>query len=136
MKKLLMMLLMIGMLIGVEGCATVINTPYQEIVVTSTPPGAIVRTNNTEFPLVITTPDTLTLKRNEPIILTAKLRGYKTAEQKIYPESLNLCGLFGNLILAPLKGPAIGVAYITDCVTSSEFELKPSEVHFELVKIN
>ena len=115
------------------GCATVMNGPNQDIVVTSNPPGAIVTTTTLKR---TQTPGTLTLPRTHSTTLTANLFGYQEAKQDIKSELSPW--IFGNGVGSFFVGtvynffPAIAFT-IVDFSTGSARQLKPAKVHFELV---
>lgn len=67
-------------LVMMSGCATIMHGKYQDIPITSEPSGATVTASSGQK---ITTPGTMTLIRNKPIVLRAELDGYQAAEQKL-----------------------------------------------------
>jgi uncharacterized protein YceK len=114
-----------------SGCATIIQGPYQEIPVYSTPPGAIV--TNTSYTAWVKTPGVLKLKRSEPTVLTARLFGYEDEKIKIKssfsPLILgNAAGQFYPWLISKIY-PGIA-ALMFDLSTGSPFELSPKECHF------
>ncbi len=123
--------LIITLLLFVSGCATIVQGPYQEIKVTSDPPGAVV--TDTAFMAWTITPGVLNLKRCDPTTLTATLYGYE--DEKIELKSSispfiagNAAGELYPWLLFDLY-PGI-VTLIFDLSTGSPFELSPKECHF------
>lgn len=110
-------------LLLVCGCSTIAHGPYQDVVITSNPPGAIV--TPIDYKCWVKTPGILKLERKNSTVLTARLRGYEDAKQKIQvklsPWLLgNAVGWIPSLLLLDLSTGSLGV-------------LSPTEVHFELV---
>jgi uncharacterized protein YceK len=118
----------------VSGCATIMNGPYQQIPVTSIPPGAIVTTTN--YNSWVRTPGILKIERANSTILTARLDGYEPAKQKLEAKLSpwifgNGAGTFSPRIIGAVNG--ILASLIVDLASGSACELTPKEVHFKLI---
>jgi hypothetical protein len=101
------------------GCATNVTGPYQEVHVTSEPPGLMVKSDSGQS---IVTPGTFSLERNKKHILSAECPGFET---KTIELKSGIQGWFwGNAIL----GGAVGGVW--DMQSGSAGELKPNKVHF------
>ena len=129
MKKqmlIMMMLIVVGMLIGVGGCCSIMSGSTQRVEVTSIPPGARVTADDGS---VITTPGVITLTRKDAHILTAELPGYKTCLLTFHHKwngwlQADLFWDFG-IFSCPIDF-ASGAAY-TLTPTSKCFRFMPSE---------
>lgn len=123
------------MLVLVCGCGTIMHGPYQEIKVTSNPPGATI--TNTEYTCWIKTPGVMKLKRANSTVLTARLYGYKEAKQKVRANispwlAGNAAGYWSPTTFFSNHVPAYYVLLMGDMATGSVGQLSPTEVHFEL----
>ena len=102
------------------GCCTIATGKYQNIEVTSEPPGAKVRADNGTS---ITTPGKFKLARNQNCTLVAE---YPGAEPQRTELKHGLQGWFwGNILLISPTGCAIDIA------SGASDELIPCKVHFD-----
>jgi len=122
MLKMLVMLMVVGMLGVISGCATVMNTPYQNVPVTSSPLGAVVIASSSGHKII--TPGSFRLRRNVSTVLTAELDGYGTMTKTLKPSIWNFWGLCGNVLVGGIPG------IVVDGITGSSMVLIPKEVHF------
>ncbi len=102
------------------GCATIVTGKYQNVSVTSEPPGAkIIVDNGTS----ITTPGSFKLARNRNCRLVAEYPGAE-AQQKELKRTLQ--GWFwGNILLLSCTGCAV------DLASGGAYKLVPDKVHFD-----
>ena len=117
----------------IAGCGTLIHGPYQEVMVTSDPPGAVV--TNTDYTCHITTPGIMKLKRANSTVLTAKLFQYETQKKKlqvhISPFILgNGTGLWYTVQTFTQDANGGAVLLIGDMTTGSIGYLTPDSIHF------
>ncbi len=103
-----------------SGCATIATGKYQNIHVTSEPPGAKVRADNG---MSITTPGSFDLLRNQNHTLVAEYSG-SDPQQKELKHGVQ--GWFwGNILLGGIIGGVVDVA------SGSCDKLIPDKVHFD-----
>ena len=130
----LMFCLLVLVLVG--GCGTLTHGPYQDVYVTSNPPGATI--TPTDYKCWIKTPGFIRLERANSTTLKAKLLGYETQKKKlqvhISPFLLgNGAGSFYTVQTFTARNiPGCELLFIGDCVTGSVGYLTPGSVHFEL----
>jgi hypothetical protein len=127
MKRLSVIILMLL----TSGCATILQGPYQEIPIYSTPPGAIV--TNTSYTARAVTPGVIKLKRSRHTVLKARLFGYEdeTIEIKSSVSPLIVGNAAGQLYPWLIFKIYPGIATLAfDLATGSPFELSPKECHF------
>ncbi|MBN2594798.1 MAG: hypothetical protein JXA81_14925 [Sedimentisphaerales bacterium] len=121
MRKSLCLLLVISLF--TSGCATIVTGKYQDISVSSDPPGATVKSGEGS---TITTPGSFQLLRNKDYTLAASYPEKAPIQQKLKHE---LQGWFWmNILLGGIPGMVI------DLATGSACELKPKQVHFDFTK--
>jgi len=107
-------------MICVSGCATVVSGKYQNIPVTSDPPGVKVRSSSGPY---IITPGSFQLRRNEDHTLVAEYPGFEP-QQKVLKHKLQ--GWFwGNILLGGIIGG------IVDLSSGASDDLVPDKVHFD-----
>lgn len=108
-----------------QGCATIVSGTKDTVEITSNPPGAVVRLDDSgqEF----TTPASFEVTRRSRHTLLVSRDGYHT-ERVTLGRSLNPW-LFGNLIF----GGVIGV--VVDLVSGATFEPMPGKAHIELAPL-
>ena len=103
-----------------SGCATIVTGQYQNISVTSEPPGATVRIYNG---MSITTPGSFKLVRNQRYTLVAEYPGAEPQQKKL---KYGVQGWFwGNILLVSGAGCAV------DLTSGSAYQLIPDKVHFD-----
>jgi len=108
------------LLVLTPGCATLLQGSTQQIMVTSTPPGATVIVDGS---MRFTTPAALDLSRKESHKLEINLEGY-------HPEIVNLRTVSSNMVAGNIiAGGLIGFA--VDHSSGAAFRLVP-----EVVKVN
>lgn len=115
--RFLKILLVLLLCVSMASCATIIHGRKQDIQVSSTPPGAIVRVGDT----ATTTPGEITLDRSKPRhTLVFEKEGYKSVTVEL---SRGLDGwLFGNILLGGIVGIVI------DFVSGSAYKIYPGDV--------
>jgi len=102
-----------------SGCATVMTGKYQNISVTSEPPGVKVRSDTG---VSITTPGSFDLIRNQDHTLVAEYPGCEPQQKEL---KHGVQGWFwGNILLGGIIGG------IVDAASGSSDELQPKKVHF------
>jgi hypothetical protein len=101
-----------------SACATMENSPYQEIKITSRPAGATVRLEPKG--LEVTTPAMIQLGRRSEQTLHFELDGYRPATANLYRRQTG-------------DGWPLGIPGLVDDVTGAAWELVPNPVHVELV---
>jgi predicted small secreted protein len=107
-----------------SGCATIFTGQYQDVTVTSEPPGATVSAGDG---LSITTPGTFKLARNQCYTLTAEFPG---AEPQQIELKRKVQGWFwGNILMVSGAGCAI------DLTSGSAYKLVPGKVNFDFTNI-
>jgi hypothetical protein len=103
-----------------SGCATIVTGKYQNVSVTSEPPGAKVIADNG---MSITTPGSLKLVRNRNCKLVAEYPGAESQQKEL---KHTLQGWFwGNILLVSCAGCA------ADLASGSAYKLIPDKVHFD-----
>lgn len=108
---------LIGVVLLMVGCASIIHGTHQTVAISSAPPGATIADNGQ---LVGTTPATLELKRKNEHTIRITLDGYR-------PEEVHLTRqLSGWYIGNVLFGGLIGL--VVDGVNGAMFNLTPSAV--------
>jgi len=123
MKKLFLFLLLASSAIYPTGCATIITGKYQNIPVTSEPPGVKVRSSTGEY---ITTPGSFNLVRNQDHTLLAEYPGSESQQVQL---KHGLQGWFwGNILLGGIIGGVV------DLASGSCDKLLPKKVHFDFTK--
>lgn len=102
-----------------SGCATIVTGKYQNIPVTSEPPGVKVRSSSG---VSIITPGSFDLIRNQDHTLVAEYPGAEPQQTELKHK---LQGWFwGNILIGGIIGG------IVDLASGSSGELVPSKVHF------
>jgi len=102
-----------------SGCATVMTGKYQNISVTSEPPGVKVRSDTG---VSITTPGSFDLIRNQDHTLVAEYPGCEPQQKEL---KHGVQGWFwGNILLGGIIGG------IVDAASGASDELQPKKVHF------
>jgi hypothetical protein len=107
--------------VALGGCATIIQSPHQQVSIASTPSGATVSIDHVQRG---TTPMVTTLKRKDTHVLRLELAGYQP-----YEATLNrrVSGwVWGNIVFGGLIG--LGV----DAITGSMYKLSPDQVSAQL----
>jgi len=118
MKHALYLMLLLALTFG-SGCATIITGKYQNVTVTSEPPGAKVRAETGEY---IETPGCFNLQRNRDHVLVAQYPGCEQQQRHI---KHGLQGWFwGNILLGGIIGGVV------DLASGSSDKLTPNKVHF------
>jgi hypothetical protein len=121
-STVLLTVLVLGFTITLTGCATIITGKYQEIPVTSEPPGAKVRADTGE---TILTPGKFHLIRNQSHTLIAEYQGCEPQQFALHNKAQGW--VWGNIIAGGLIGLVI------DCSSGASDELIPKEIHFNFV---
>ena len=113
--KILSLALSLAVFLG--GCCTAITGKYQNIPVTSNPPGAKVTASSTGNSII--TPSSFNLVRNRDHILVAEYPGYEPQEKELKHK---LQGLFWSNIL--LTGP---IGMMVDSSNGASEKLTPKK---------
>ena len=135
MKNLLTTICLLAILL-IAGCGTLMHGPYQEVYITSNPPGA--KITNEDYTCWIRTPGIMKLKRANSTILKAELFKYETQKQKMQvhwsPWLLgNGAGAWYTVQAFTERDiPGCEFLFILDCSTGSVGYLTPDSIHFEL----
>ncbi len=103
------------------GCATITTGRYQNITVTSEPPGAKVRSCTG---VSLTTPGSIKLARNRNYTLIAEYPGCEP-QQKELKHKLQGC-FWRNILICGV------ISTVVDLASGACYELHPEEVHFDL----
>ena len=109
-------------LLAVAGCGTIIHGTSQSIVCTTTPEGAVVKS---EDGTTCTTPCTFTLKRKKDDLLTIGREGCETATLSV--RSVLSASSAANVLL-----PGGLVCWGIDVVSGAGYRLVPDHVDLEL----
>lgn len=118
MKRAICLILIFSILNS--GCATIVTGKYQDVPVSSDPPGAKVKSGEGS---TLTTPGSFQLIRNRDYTLVAE---YPEKEPQQVQLKHRLQGWFWmNILLGGVPG------MIIDLATGSCDELKPKQVHFD-----
>jgi hypothetical protein len=118
-KKTILTLLLCAFLF-LSGCATIMNGKYQNIPVTSEPPGVKV-SSCTGASLI--TPGIFELARNQNHTLVAEYPGYEP-QQKQLKHKLQGC-FWGNILICGI------ISGVVDLVSGASDHLVPDKVHFD-----
>ena len=132
MRNLLITICLVAILL-IAGCGTLTHGPYQEVMVTSDPPGAII--TNQDYTCHIKTPGIMKLKRANSTVLTAKLFQYETQKKKlqvhISPFILgDGAGLWYTVQTFTRDANGGAILLIGDMTTGSIGYLTPDSIHF------
>ena len=120
MKNVVFTICILLMLILNTGCATIIHGKYQTVPVSSTPPGAHVRSSSGD---ICATPCQLNLLRDNEYVLVASVDGYDPQQQSVGKDTSGW--FWANLILGGIVGGVI------DKASGSGEKLVPGKVHFD-----
>lgn len=119
MSKFGFMLFLICSVSFLSGCASIVTGKYQEVIVTSTPPGALVKTSSNQIGW---TPCSLEFVRDENVKMTAEYDGLE--QQRVLQHGLQ--GWFwGNILVGGIIGGAV------DLSTGACDKLSEDHVHFD-----
>ncbi len=120
-KRMSSLILVCTFILFIFGCATIIHGGRQDIPVTSSPSGSIVRVNR----IVVSTPGVINLSRKEPMyILRFEKEGYEPVEVKLIRTTDGW--IWGNILIGGLIGLAI------DYSSGAAYQLTPKEVNVTL----
>lgn len=122
----MLFLLLSGMVVAMwaGGCATVVTGKYQNVPVTSDPPGVKVRASTGEY---LITPGSFNLVRNQDHTLVAE---YPACEPQQAQLKHGVQGWFwGNILLGGIIGGVV------DLASGSCDKLVPKKVHFDFTKV-
>ena len=104
-------------------CATIMHGPNQEVGLSSSPTGAIVKIDNQQ---VGNTPLTYKMERKGSHIISFEMEGYQPYQTTITSK---LSGwVWGNIVLGGLIGLGI------DAITGSLYQLTPEQIHAQITK--
>ena len=120
----LVMLVVVSFVLS--GCATIMHGSYQQIEVSSSPPGAKVKIDNTE---VGTTPLSVKLKRSKDHIIGIGIAGCEEAELKVTNHVTGW--VWGNLAWMVIFAP-VGVAI--DFISGGFYAFSVDQVYVKLEK--
>ncbi|MGD2093941.1 MAG: hypothetical protein PVH77_02935 [Phycisphaerales bacterium] len=119
MKEKLLVAMLLFVTLWVSGCASIVTGKFQNIPVTSEPPGAKVRSDTG---VSITTPGSFDMVRNQNHTLVAEYPGCEPQQREL---KHGVQGWFwGNIILGGIIGGVI------DMASGACDELQPKKVHF------
>ncbi len=122
MKRAISFMLCLSLIFS--GCGTLVHGTSQNIPIQSDPPGAKARLSNG---YEITTPDTVTVKREDEQVITFEKEGYKKKQVMLNRHFNAGATILGN-ILWLLVGAAV------DLIAGGAWTLKPEAVHVTLEK--
>ena len=123
-KRLIVVPLFITILLGIAGCATIIEGSHQRILVASEPPGAVIFVNGIR---VGKTPAKVKLRRGRHLeTITISMPRYKT--KKIILTRTIDGWFWGNILL----GGVIGM--VVDASTGDMYSYRPRTVNEKLTK--
>ena len=109
--------------LALSNCATIMHGPNQEIGLSSSPTGALVKIDNQQ---VGNTPLTYKMERKGSHIISFELEGYQPYQTTITSK---LSGwVWGNIVLGGLIGLGI------DAITGSLYQLSPEQIHAQMSK--
>ena len=108
-------------------CATIINTPWQEVSIESVPPGAEVVIEPGHHRL--TTPGEVRLKRGTQHLATFELPGHRPIAKQMNPQ-ISVWS-YGGLLLSAITLAGFAVLAV-DLATGSAYHLEPNPVRVEL----
>ncbi len=121
--KFKVVILTMSLAVLVWSCATIMHGTSQKIGISSSPSGAKVIIDNTDFG---TTPTFAKLKRGDEHIVKISLEGYQTAELTI---TKSVSGwVWGNIVFGGLIGLAV------DAISGGLYDLSPEQLNVELKK--
>jgi len=132
-SKLLLPLVLIGLGLFTQGCASIVHSGNRAITINSEPAGARATISKTgaEVVSVQTTPCTVSLDpkrgyfKGQSYMLRLELKGYKTAEVELKPT---LSGWYlGNIVF----GGLIGMVAV-DPVTGAMWNIEPGKIEQKL----
>ncbi len=125
MRRGLSVLLVPAILLGLYGCATIINRTKQSVFLQSDPPGA---TAILDGLMRVQTPASVKLKRGKDHYITFEKEGYKQENVVIDHE---LSGwVWGNILVGGLIGLAV------DFTSGGAYKLEPDSVMITLKPLN
>ena len=110
-----------------SGCATIVRGANDDLVITSSPPGAEVTLSTGQ---VGVTPATFSLSRIGGFDVRLKKEGYRDASARITPKLSGEGFAFGmgNLVAGGIVGAVV------DGATGAAYDLRPNPLHVTLVK--
>ena len=110
------------------GCATITRGTMDTLVVTSEPPNADVRLSNG---LTCRTPCSLSVKRNQNLVVKITRDGYEPVEATVTPRvaGAGAAGMAGNVVLGGLIGAAV------DAGSGAMYDLVPNPLHVKLLPL-
>jgi len=124
MKKIMLVLAVLLVALSGSGCATIVTGKYQEVTVTSDPPGAKVKAETGES---IITPGTFHLYRNKDHVLLARYGDFEPQQRHIKHK---LQGWFwGNILLGGIIGGVV------DLASGSSGKLVPNAIDFDFTAV-
>ncbi len=110
------------------GCATITRGTTDTLVISSDPPNAEVTLSNG---LRCRTPCSLTVKRNESLVVKIVRDGYEPVEATVAPKvaGAGAAGMAGNVLLGGFIGAAV------DAGSGAMYDLVPNPLHVRLVPL-
>ncbi len=116
-------------IIFLAGCATITRGTTDTLVITSDPPNAEVTLSNG---LRCRTPCSLTVKRDENLVVKIVRDGYEPVEATVAPKvaGAGAAGMAGNVLLGGLIGAAV------DAGSGAMYDLVPNPLHVRLVPLD
>lgn len=110
------------------GCATITRGTTDTLVITSEPPNADVRLSNG---LTCRTPCSLSVDRDEELVVTITREGYEPVEATVTPKvaGAGAAGMAGNVVFGGLIGAAV------DAGSGAMYDLVPNPLHVKLVPL-
>lgn len=110
-----------------SACATIINTPWQDVQIESVPAGAeaVIEPGHHR----LTTPGELRLKRGTRYLATFQLAGHGPVAKQLNPQIS--AWSYGGLLVCLISIGGIAVM-IVDLATGSAYHLEPDPVRVEL----
>jgi hypothetical protein len=123
-------LITIGLLIALSGCASITRGTKDVLVIESDPPGATARLGLQSGDVVCTTPCTLELPRKNGFAVTFELEGYESTSATVVPKQAagGSAGMAGNVLVGGLIGAAV------DATSGAMKDLTPNPLKVTLRK--
>jgi hypothetical protein len=125
MKTAPISILLVGVTLLIQGCATITRGTTEVLVVETTPSGADVNLSNG---LRCTTPCALEVKRKSNLVIDITKPGYESARLNVLSEiaGAGAAGMAGNVVLGGLIGAGV------DAATGATKRLVPNPVKVTL----
>ncbi len=121
MKRYLIIIVLLVSSLGLQSCATLFNTPSQQVEIVTTPPNAKLVIDGKKFG---TTPQVVNIERKNNHVIKIELDGYEAYETQL---TTKLSFYFwGNIFNGIIPG------LIIDMFTGSMYDLFPEALNIQL----